>query len=647
MTRALPWKGRFALLLFLPVGLFPFLGPGQRSANVSRIIPGTPNDQVAAERTPSFTDWTNHHALYSLSGKSFAIEAARRDPRAAMRWREREQSAFGQRIERSAAVFLNHRTPRQFPSRTSASMDRDWAIYLGSGGTSPSMFPAKYTFNATTAASCTNDFVVFPNNATPSGTQPNITAFYYLYSGTTGGNGICNARTGIGTLGGLAGTDNTAAAVVYWNYSVRAVSGGVVTSPSLSFDGTKVAFVETGASSAHFHVLAWKASDGQATTGGGTFGTGPNRQAVTSPKSITSFAATAPAAGSGTATDLAFGSTTDTLSSPYIDYSNDTAYVGNDAGVLYRFKNVFCILTTCANATPSLDATWGTGGAVTVCSGKLTAPVLDFINMTVFVGCSDGKLYSINQSGTIKSLVIGDGVASKTYGGIVDPPVVDGLNEFVYAVSGSANGGANGVLVQAAIDFSSSVAVPIGLGNLCNMHSPTPNNTYFTSPTTSGAMMYVGGYTTTGTVSQPCSSASTGSALVLLYASTFNSSGILNSGAPANSFSDGGGPGYEWAPLTEFFNSNTGVDWIFASALQSQQGNVGSANITSGFPATFATIVTEGNGASGMIVDNNSSSNQASSLYLGAQQQNANCNNNTSTTLTGGCAVKLTQNGLN
>jgi hypothetical protein len=179
------------------------------------------------------------------------------------------------------------------------------------------------------------------------------------------------------------------------------------------------------------------------------------------------------------------------------------------------------------------------------------------------------------------------------------------------------------------------------------MHSPTPNNTYFTSPTTSGAMMYVGGYTTTGTVSQPCSSASTGSALVLLYASTFNSSGILNSGAPANSFSDGGGPGYEWAPLTEFFNSNTGVDWIFASALQSQQGNVGSANITSGFPATFATIVTEGNGASGMIVDNNSSSNQASSLYLGAQQQNANCNNNTSTTLTGGCAVKLTQNGLN
>jgi hypothetical protein len=509
------------------------------------------------------------------------------------------------------------------------------------------MFPAKYTFNATTAPSCTNDFVVYPNNATPSGTQPNLTAFYYLYSGTTGATGICNARTGIGTLTAAAGTDNTSSAVVYWNYSVRAVNGGVVTSPSLSFDGTKVAFVETGTSSAHFHVLAWKATDGQATTGGGTSGTGPNRQAVTSPKSITTFVTTAPAAASGTATDLAFGSTTDTLSSPYIDYSNDTAYVGNDAGVLYRFQNVFCILPTCGNAAPSLDPAWGTGGAISVCSGKLTAPILDFINMTVYVGCSDGKLYSINQSGTIKSLVVGDGVTAKTYGGIVDPPVVDGLNQFVYAVSGSANSGANGVMVQAAIDFSSSVAVPIGIGNLCNMHSPTPNNTYFTSPTSSGAMMYVGGYSTTGTVSQPCSSASTGTALVLLYASTFNSSGILTSGAPANSFSDGGGPGYEWAPLTEFFNSTTGVDWIFASALQSNQGNVGSANITSSFPTTFAKVVTEGNGASGMVVDNNSSSAQASSIYFSAQQQNAACNNNTSTTLTGGCAVKLTQNGLN
>ncbi len=645
MTKPLPWTGRFALFLLLPVGILPFVYPGQQHSAFNRSLPNDPGGSVArvsAERFPSFSDWTNRHSIYSLSGKSDAIEVARRDPRAAMRWREREQSALAQRMERSAAVFLGGRPPRRFPSRQSVGLTPDWAIYLGTGGTSAGMFPAKYTFNVTTAASCPNDFIVFPVNATPTTTQANLTAFYYLYSGNTGSTGICNARTGLGAVG-VGGSDTTTSAVVFWNYSVRAVNGGVVTSPTLSFDGSKVAFIESGSTSAHFHVLAWKATDGLATSILG----GAQRQVVTSPKSITTFVTSAPTGGSGTATDLNIGSSTNTNSSPYIDYSNDTAYVGNDAGILYRIKNVFCTTAACGTAQPTLDTSWGTSGAVHVCSGQLTSPVLDFVNMTVYVGCSDGKLYSITQSGTVKSLVVGDGVASKTYGGIVDPPIVDELNQWVYAVSGSANNGANAVMVQTDINFASSVAVPIGIGNACDMHSPTPNNAYFTSPTSSGAMMYVGGLSTTGTVTQPCTSASGGTALVLLYASTFTSAGVLTAGAPAKSFSDGGGPGYEWAPLTEFFNSTTGVDWIFASALQSTQPNVASAIITTGFPTTFSKVVTEGNGASGIVVDNNSNSNQAASIYFSAQQQNAGCNNNTNTTLTGGCAVKLTQNGLN
>src|SRR5579863_4101122 len=389
MTRHLPWSGRLALLLFLPTGILPFVYSSAQHSAFNRALPNDPRSPspiAAAARTPNISDWTNRHSLYSLSGKSSDIEAARgRDPRSTMRWREREEATTFRRIQRSAAVFLNHRFPRRFPERTAPpNLDRDWAIYLGNGGTSPSMFPAKYTFNVTAAASCANDFIVFPVNATPSTTQANLTAFYYLYSGTTGGTGICDARTGIGGPG-AGGSDTTTSAVVYWNYSVRAVNGGVVTSPTVSFDGTKVAFVESGTTSAHFHVLAWKATDGQSTSILG----GVNRQTVTSPKSITTFVTSAPTAASGTATDLAFGSTTDTLSSPYIDYSNDTAYVGNDAGVLYRFKNVFCTLPACGTAAPSLDTTWGASGAVTVCSGKLTAPVLDFINMTIYVGCSD------------------------------------------------------------------------------------------------------------------------------------------------------------------------------------------------------------------------------------------------------------------
>ena len=165
----------------------------------------------------------------------------------------------------------------------------------------------------------------------------------------------------------------------------------------------------------------------------------------------------------------------DTLSSPYVDYGNDLAYVGNDIGVLYRIKNVFCTTTACANAAPSLDASWGTGGALTIggtCTGKLTAPVQDAINFNIYVGCSDGKLYSISQTGTIKSLAVGEGARARCTVASLTPQSLMAINGFIYAVSGSANNAANGVLVQAKADFSSSVAVTIGAGNQCNMHFP-------------------------------------------------------------------------------------------------------------------------------------------------------------------------------
>ena len=88
------------------------------------------------------------------------------------------------------------------------------------------------------------------------------------------------------------------------------------------------------------------------------------------PAQITSFVTTDPVAGSGTATDLALGTDptgTDTISSPYVDYAHDYAYVGNDIGVLYRIKDVFCpSYNTDAGCTAgwglASDTSWGTGG---------------------------------------------------------------------------------------------------------------------------------------------------------------------------------------------------------------------------------------------------------------------------------------------
>jgi hypothetical protein len=621
MTKPLPWGGRFAALLLIPVGLLPLLFARQR------IVPHV--------RSPRFQDWSTRHTIYSQIGTSAALEAARSDPRAIFRWHEVEQRESEQ-LAHSFRQFPVRRSPRRFPLRSTVSMERDWSISLGTAGTANSMYPAKFSFDVTATPSCANDFIVFPVNATGGAAQPNIVAFNNLYSGTTGGNGICN-RT-------ATGNDTGVAATVSWSYNVHAIAAGaaVPTSPVLSLDGAKVAFVESAAGNpAHFHVLAGRTGDGKVA----------KLQSVLSPKAIVApFSATAPAAASGTATDLSFGTTTDTLSSPYIDYANDLAYVGNDAGVLYRIKNVFCTTAACvANAPPSLDATWGTAGAVTVCTGTLTAPVLNFFNLNVYVGCSDGKLYAISQASAVKSLIVGDGVSAKTYGGIVDPPIVDGLNGFVYAVSGSANNGANGVLVQAKADFSSSVAVPVGNGNQCNIHAPTPNNAYFTSITSAGALMYVAGVDA-GTVNQPCTATSLGTANVELYGVTFGAAGVMTSGMPAHGVADGPGPGLEWSPLVEFFNATTATDWLFISALQSTQVNFSSANITTVFPtaATFTNPVREGVGSSGMVVDNQANTAtfpQSASIYFNALQENAACTNNTSPA-TGGCAVKLTQAAL-
>jgi hypothetical protein len=127
-----------------------------------------------------------------------------------------------------------------------------------------------------------------------------------------------------------------------------------------------------------------------------------------------------------------------------------------------------------------------------------------------------------------------------------------------------------------------------------------------------------------------------------IYDVTFGTGGVM-SGAAAGSVSAGGGPGAEWAPLFEFYNSTTATDWLFVAAYQSGQTNMASVNITSVW--TWGTFVTEGLGPSGMTVDNDSSSAQAASIYFNALDENAACTNN-AVGPTGGCAVKLTQAGL-
>jgi hypothetical protein len=489
------------------------------------------------------------------------------------------------------------------------------------------MYPAKFGFDPNATPDCTNDFVVFSVNIAGSATQPNLVAFNNLYSGGTSiaPTGLCGARAAV------AGDDRSSATTL-WSYDIDAAAGLVATSPALSLDGKKIAFVETAAgSSAHFHVLAYKSGDGVDLIT-------PNSQNVLKPVIINAFTGLlAPAAGSGTASDLSLGGTGDTLSSPFVDFANDVAYVGNDAGVLFRVKNVFCTLPACAGAAPSLDLSWNSTGSVTIggtCAGalgELTGPVVDGSTEHVFVGCADGRLYGFDSAGVplaTASISVGDG--SVPTGGIVDPPLIDAVNQFVYAVSGSSGGAS--VLVQAStVDLSGKVTATLGAGALFIQHAPAFNAAYFSSGTPANWLIY--------------DWATNSSNQSAVYGVGFAAGHIMTGGPAGNVFAINPSNGNELSPVTEFLNGAT--DQLFVSGIASDNPNFVEYTINT-FPTAFPPIdgsnadgatTAEGGGTSGIVVDNDSGLGQASSIYFGVLST-AGPNPN------GNSAVKLTQSGL-
>ena len=370
----------------------------------------------------------------------------------------------------------------------------DWALPLGKGigasianygGLAAGAYPAKYSFDINATPDCINDYIAMGLNTPGSATTPNVVGINNLYSNSVGG-GFCSGT-------------GPAAYFAYFTASANP------TSVVVSLDGTKIAWVENAAT-AVFHVLAWKANDGT----------------LAAPVQLSlHVVAAAPVVNSGTMTSLNLAST-DTNSSPYYDYTTDTAYVGNNNGQLFKIKNVFCQTiaspganSTCAGAAPSLAAP-GDGWAanpVSIIAGQiLTSPVLDtYITAPaavplVFVGASGGtvraRIASSGAAPTTNSLAVGDGSAS---GGIVDPPVIDVTNHKLYVATGC--NGTSALAVQNPYNsngFGASLTANIGrktnIVTACptdNMHAPTPDDAYITAiqsstTTFSGNMIFCG-----------------------------------------------------------------------------------------------------------------------------------------------------------
>ena len=475
-------------------------------------------------------DWTHHHVVFSDPGTLHGASGRGSfdswyktvtDPRFTIQQHRRGEHP-------------HHGKGNQGP-QTPQPLDRDWSATLGGAGVAPGMFPAKWTFSVTAAPSC-NDYIVFPvNKAGAAGSQPNIVGYKNLYV-NAGSTGFC------------AGTTPT----VLFSYYVG--TGTVQTSPVLGPSVGQVAYVESIAGGSKFHVLKGA-------------GTGASNGTVAVP--------VAPGTGN-TATDVAVtlnGAVSVTRSSPFYDYSNDIAYVGDDSGKLHKITPVF-------NGTPA-EVTTGGVWPVTVSTqvGKiLTGPLTDNVTGRIFVGDSQGFLYSVNSTtgAVTQSGQLGSGT------GIVEPPMVDSTASSVYVFVGDNAGGTASAVYVFNISSGDITAASTGSNVTVGTNSATVplyggafDNNYFSSAnsTQPAGNLYV------------CGNAGSNPTLYQIP--------ISYSGGPAlGSVVTGpilAGSNVACSPLTEFFNSNTSTDWLFAGVPGTSCGaGIGAGGCVMSFNITSA-----------------------------------------------------------
>jgi hypothetical protein len=513
-------------------------------------------------------DWSQHQLWFSREGLLQHPELLNREPRVLHQAMQRSQAP-------NSNVFLgaaNMTATRNSKPEPKSAGGRDWSVSLGRSHVSANMYPAKYTFNIAAAPDCNRDFAVFGLTFAGTATQANLVAFNNLYSGT--GPSLC----------GLT------APTVTFAYNITTVAGGkIVTSPFISEDGTKIAFVESVAGTeAIFHVLTW-------TAGQGTIA--------------------APATPGAAMTSVVFSTTSsDTISSPWMDYNSDIAYIGSDNGFVYKITGVFL-------GTPTLVS--GNGWPARAGTTRLTSPVLDSQLNFLLAGNGNGKLYRIDTTNPANVVSLAVGKNGQPYAAIVAAPAVDVTNGTTFVVD--ANDGTSAVLVQ--VDTASLTQIAkarIGAGGTVAaagtamfLYGPAADDAYFTNPA-SGNIRVCG----------------TDAATTAPWQYAFGFTGTLMNTSSSFSQQLPGSTATRCTAWTEFFNPNIngGTDFFFFGLTQDCSGVGTSGCVVERLSDTSIITANLNGGPTGIIVDNDSTALQASSIYMTAVKFNA--------------AYKFTQNGL-
>jgi len=577
---------------------------------------GDASDQPAHLGYPQ--DWSSRHLLMPGLRAEDALAAGERDPRHVYNW-----------VMRQVAVENARRPgPRPRPRRR---IKIDWAVSLENGYVPQNQYPAKYQFGIG-AENCNSDYIVFGLNVT-SGTQANLVGINNLY---TTASTPCNSGS----------------PWVSFAYNTVTQAGGQIrTSPTLSTDGTKVAFVESTGAASYFHVLVLPNPIPAPPSQAGT---------VLSPQTPISCATpTTP----GCMTTLTIeSSATNSNSSPWVDYATDSAYVGADNGVLYKITPVF------GGGAPALVSTGGWPVTVSTQAIKvLTAPVVDDNAGLIFIGDGEGYLYSVKMASPGGTFTAQQTIGWATHGagtGVVDPPiaVTDPANsaiDQVFVFTGcSYVVGIGGAISQLPANFTTGVPTTsntVDLGSATgtgdcttgNVHAGTFDNAFWLNGSTSGHMIACG--FVSGTAAQPLIPSNP-----KMYFFPFASHVITSTGS-STFVVNKTVVGDECSPLTEFYDGTT--DRMFFGAGGTTDAYLQSSIITTslttpnctGLPTSSCVAAPSAlGGTSGMVIDNQVS-NGGTNIYFSTLA--AGSVNGQKCNVSGGngnphCAVKLTQSAL-
>jgi len=576
-------------------------------------------------------DWTTHHVIFSdpgtlkdaiMNGNVERWQRIVSNPRYRMQQMRRNLQSAAQpastftpavpRVSDAALSVANvsgeTTNPGQGKKSQGSTSNEDWSSVIGSSGfsTPAGMFPAKFGVVTDTSENCA-DFVVFPVNQQGSATQAVLVGFNNLYPN-------CAPSGPVPSL--------------LFAFYFPAL-GTVRTSPVVSLDGTKIAFVESrippflnGVGTSRLHVL-------QLSTNGGD--TGRFTSSTTQPVPVLPMGSTGGILGPNNAVDRTVDLGADvTLSSPFVDYLNDVAYLGDDNGMLHKITGVF-------NGTPA-EASGFPVSVVTGVAGRtfLTPPVFDGgagNSNHIFVTAFNGNLYCFNPDGTAcpNSPLLVAATSGPFASDILSPleagPIVDSSTQKVFVAAnsnfGSSTSNARALLVQVDTSLGSEVVIDMGPG-IQNRWNGTFDNLYFTSTKGANGHMYF------------CGAAATGQANPTLYRVGFDPSGSGTMVSENISISirlgmTGSTSGQDCTPLTEAFNPTTGIDFLFLGVIDHSNFNCAGATNTACvmsfiLPASGAFPSAPPNGTynpggsqgtSGIIVDNVVSSGGGSNIYFG------------------------------